>query len=1189
MRVLGEIDNIVIFSLFVRVIKKIMLVSLSQKVKKISRVQIIGFFFLFSVGLFAQPKQEMRAVWLTTVYNIDWPSSMVSAAQQQSEMCEILDSLKSANFNTIMFQVRARGDLLYPSVIEPWGRSVSGSLGQNPGYNVLQFIIDEAHKRGIEIHAWIVTYKVYDNQSQPPVTTPLHVVRNHPEWCKLYNDNGNYAWWLDPGIPQVKDYLTSIVMEIVRNYNVDGIHFDYIRYPDADFDDAATYAAYGNGQNLADWRRNNINQFVSQVYDSIASVKPDIKLGSAPIGIYKNLLNASGWQGYSEIFQDSRSWLAARKHDYICPQIYWDIANPPSDPSFPVLVTDWVSNAAFRHVYPGIAAYRMNAKEKSIENNSRHIKTAKNNWPASEILHEIDTTRALGGLGQIYFSNNDICGNTKNIFTLLKSGQYHYPANIPSMNWKDSIPSYVAQNLIITCLDSLNYLLSWNPPMPASDGDTVKYYNVYRDLSSPVDISDIKKVTGFQIMKSLSSLVAFDVPPVVPVNFTVTSYDNGYNESPPASEVNTGACKFNSIVANNWQSQDFNVLFADSAFLHVRKRFYQVLDFNGTEWRTNKNYGFFNDNFTTALSTEWHTVSGNWDTISAHLQQMNLTETNSNMYAMLNQNNFGTTLYQWRMNISGTGSNRRAGFHFFCDDPTQSNRNNSYLVYFRADNNKVQIYKYTANNMFIATDDVCPITTNTWYDCKITFDPQSGKIEVFLNNHLVTSWVDPIPFISGNSISLRTGECTAMFDDIRVFKSRSIQENIHIGDTAKEVRFQNNNPTSPSCRIQSFTTTPEGYFSAMAVRDINIDWTPPIAFQVYDENIAELDTLTTSSVLNAIWTLSSDTNSGIIKYLFAIGTTPGDSDVFAWMDNNLDTIVHAENLNLVNGQLYYCSVKAVNAAGLSTISVSDGVRVILTPLAAFSISDTVICEGNLVSFANISENADLYQWTFEGGYPSVSTQLNPIVLYDTAGVFSVELEVEGPGGYDTLVKQGYVHVKTKPQTSFFVNDTLLMLPGAYATFTNLTSNANSYIWDFGDGFTSTDENPWHQYISEGEFTVTLIAYNDLCGADTLVLYDYVHVANPNIIAGNTSNIFINVIPNPINEKSVIYFEIKSASSVSISFSDVLGKEIILQEKKIFEQGIHIVSLNSIYPQFSEGIYFIKLTSNSKTSVIKITK
>ncbi len=374
------------------------------------------FLFLSSIYVFAQPKTEVRAVWLTTVWNIDWPLTSGQTSQKQ-EMINLLDYLKDANFNTIMFQVRARGDLLYPSQIEPWGKSMTGTLGSNPGWDVLSFVIQEAHARGMEVHAWFVTYRVWDSSTQPPVTSPLHIVRSHPEYCKTYVEGTSTSWWLDPGIPAVRTYLRSIVTEMVSNYNLDGIHFDYIRYPDASFDDAATYATYGGGMNKDDWRRNNISQFVSEVYSDVQSIKPMLKVGSAPIGIYKNIPGQGyNWEAYYDIYQASREWLQAGTHDYLTPQIYWDIATIPQ---FHIVLKDWMDERYGRHIYPGIAAYRMGSAKSNkyinCDNQDFFMRVLddKAGWSSQEILDQIDTSRARGAFGQVYFSTNDIDENVK--------------------------------------------------------------------------------------------------------------------------------------------------------------------------------------------------------------------------------------------------------------------------------------------------------------------------------------------------------------------------------------------------------------------------------------------------------------------------------------------------------------------------------------------------------------------------------------------------------------------------------------------------------------------------------------------------------------------------------------------------------------------------------------------------------
>lgn len=471
-------------------------------------------FILGSVFISAQnyPKEEVRAVWLTTIWNIDWPQTTGELNQKQ-ELNNILDSLVFANFNTIYFQSRVRGDVNYNSSIEPWARWFSGTSGQNPGWDPLEYVIEQAHIRGMEVHAWFVTYNVHSGNSSP--ASSQHVANQHPSWITQWASSGGATlWWLNPGIPQVKDYLVSLVAELINNYEIDGIQFDYIRYPDDNFNDVAQYNTYGNGMPLADWRRENINQFVRDAYDTIQQLRADVKVGSAPIGIYQNIPNASGWEGYSEIYQDSRQWMLEDKHDYLCPQIYWDIN---TNPMFNVLVNDWVQNANTRHIYPGIAAYRMLA----------------NGWQSSEVLNQIDGTRNNSANGQAMFSAYDIYSNTNSLMNQLKNSKYLYPANIPSMNWKDSIPP---NSPSITNVVNSNgtYQINWSAPSLPSDLDTVKYYNVYAGTSSPIDITDIRNVVAFYVRGTSATVNLTSLP--ANTHFLVTAYDNGYNESQPSLE-----------------------------------------------------------------------------------------------------------------------------------------------------------------------------------------------------------------------------------------------------------------------------------------------------------------------------------------------------------------------------------------------------------------------------------------------------------------------------------------------------------------------------------------------------------------------------------------------------------------------------------------------------------------------------
>jgi uncharacterized lipoprotein YddW (UPF0748 family) len=482
------------------------------------------FLTIFSQFLLSQPKSEVRAVWLTTVHRLDWPTNS-GITTQQAELRQILDQLKAANFNTIFLQVRSRGGVLYPSAIEPWATALTQTLGGNPGYDPLQFAIDEAHKRGFEIHAWWNVYHSHtavNSPTPPPVTNPPHIVHSNPNLVRLYpyvkDGVQYYDFWLDPGFPESRNYLLNLAMEMVRKYNIDGIHFDYIRYPDPSFSDDSTFQLYGAGQIKSNWRRNNVTQFVSAIYDSIQAVKPMLKVGSAPIGIYQDLSPCnSGWDGFTQVFQDSRRWLLLKKHDYLSPQIYHNINDCPR---FDSLAINWISNSFDRHIYPGIAVYRMGASD--------------GNWTLSEITAQIDSSRKFGGKGQTYYRTGSFKSNQKGIRDHLQNNQYKYPANIPPMPWKDNIKPNAPVNISLTTTDSLAFTLTWSKPSPAQDGDTAVYYNVFRDNQFPVDINDITKMIKFRMVNDTSLVILFDTIPTSNHYFAVTAFDKGYNESSPA-------------------------------------------------------------------------------------------------------------------------------------------------------------------------------------------------------------------------------------------------------------------------------------------------------------------------------------------------------------------------------------------------------------------------------------------------------------------------------------------------------------------------------------------------------------------------------------------------------------------------------------------------------------------------------
>jgi uncharacterized lipoprotein YddW (UPF0748 family) len=393
---------------------------------------------------------------------MDWPTKTASTESarraQKKELCEQLDILKSANFNTVFLQVRLRGDLIYPSLIEPMSRFVSGRTGVNPGYDPLAFAIDECHKRGLECHAWFVTY---------PLGTADYVRRSggstavtrRPDLCKLYKGE----WYMDPGLPGTSDYILSLVKELVENYDIDGIHFDYIRYPDhpTEFPDAKTYARYGNNKNLREWRQENITRMVERIYYWIKSVKPWVQVSCAPLGKYAPLkiVPSAGQTGLS-VYQNAQLWLKKEIHDFIVPMLYY------RDLFFYPFVNNWMLNKHDRYVVAGLGLYRTMPEE---------------NWPVVEVLRQIDYIRRLRADGVSFFRGAQIFRNHKGICDSLQNNYFKYPALLPPLTWVNDTPPPRPIDLKVIRKEDTIYV-SWEMPEDADADITFNFYGAASDF-----------------------------------------------------------------------------------------------------------------------------------------------------------------------------------------------------------------------------------------------------------------------------------------------------------------------------------------------------------------------------------------------------------------------------------------------------------------------------------------------------------------------------------------------------------------------------------------------------------------------------------------------------------------------------------------------------------------------------------
>jgi uncharacterized lipoprotein YddW (UPF0748 family) len=375
-----------------------------------------------------KPEREFRGVWIATVDNIDWPSRQnYDPAQQKAELLAMLNRAAALKLNAIVFQVRPQCDALYASKLEPWSEFLTGQMGKAPVpfWDPLAFVIAEAHKRGMELHAWFNPYRALHPSNKGPVSAN-HISKTKPQ---LVRTVGRYLW-LDPGEREVQEHSLAVVMDVVKRYDVDGIHFDDYFYPypekdargqDLEFPDNASWQKFGVKTRLSrnDWRRDNANIFVQRVHQSIKAEKPWVKFGISPFGIWRPGYPApiKGFDQYGKLYADARKWLMNGWVDYFAPQLYWPIDSPGQ--SFPLLLKWWNSqNPQKRHIWPGLAISRLGE-----------------GWKPEEIVRQVQLTEKQPvSSGQIFFSMKHFARYPA-LTSALQAGPYAEPALIPAMPW----------------------------------------------------------------------------------------------------------------------------------------------------------------------------------------------------------------------------------------------------------------------------------------------------------------------------------------------------------------------------------------------------------------------------------------------------------------------------------------------------------------------------------------------------------------------------------------------------------------------------------------------------------------------------------------------------------------------------------------------------------------------------------
>jgi uncharacterized lipoprotein YddW (UPF0748 family) len=388
----------------------------------------------------AEGAGEFRGVWIATVANTNWPDKTASAESQKAAFAKLMDEAASMRLNAVVVQIRPAADAFYKSDMNPWSEYITGTQGKDPGYDPLAFMLEEAHKRGLEFHAWFNPFRVSMNNTDKPWAENSVAVM-HPDWVAAYGGQK----WLDPGLPVVRKYVVDSIMEVVDNYAIDAVHFDDYFYPyptgGKDFPDDWSYEHYGNGMGRADWRRSNINLFINTVNMAIKSKKNYVKFGVSPLGIWRSKTvdpegsDSAAAGSYDTLYADTRLWVRENWVDYIAPQMYWELGYTYAP--YENLLEFWVNavkDSPNVHLYIGEAAYRVG--------NAGAWKDA------SQLPRHLELSSAYAAVkGHIFYNIDSLINNPLSIRDKLINNFYTAEARVPDMPWLGGQTSSYAANL----------------------------------------------------------------------------------------------------------------------------------------------------------------------------------------------------------------------------------------------------------------------------------------------------------------------------------------------------------------------------------------------------------------------------------------------------------------------------------------------------------------------------------------------------------------------------------------------------------------------------------------------------------------------------------------------------------------------------------------------------------------------
>jgi len=491
------------------------------------------YFFLLPTLSIAQksntsPKREFRGIWVATVENIDWPSKQrLSTAVQKQELLSIFDEHQKSCINAIILQVRPSADALYGKSREPWSKVLTGKQGlvPDPYYDPLEFAIIEAHKRGMELHAWCNPYRGTNNMADSNISSN-HVTKLHPEWFFTY---GNKKYF-NPGLPEVRNYIVTVIMDIVKNYDIDGIHFDDYFYPypgKLPLADSTTYIQYGkNFLNIDDWRRNNVDLLIDSLSKNIHTAKKFVKFGISPFGIWRNQKDdpegseSAGLSCYSALFADARKWLKEGWIDYVNPQVYFPFYYKAAP--FEKLVDWWSNNAYGKNVYIGQAVYRSMEDREGWRDKGQLPKQM-------HYLRENDKVS-----GSVFFSSKSVTTNMAGFQDSLRNDFYKYFSLQPQMSWLGDASPNAPTHLRVSLTNNGIYL-NWIASELKRSHSPAYGYVVYRfERKDAVSITNARNIIKISYDNTLTSFTDVNVVKGKVYRYIVTAIDRLKNESRPS-------------------------------------------------------------------------------------------------------------------------------------------------------------------------------------------------------------------------------------------------------------------------------------------------------------------------------------------------------------------------------------------------------------------------------------------------------------------------------------------------------------------------------------------------------------------------------------------------------------------------------------------------------------------------------